>query len=611
MRARILLLLLLQGLAAAQTGTLTQLESNGGSSNRLDIVIMGDGYQAGELSKFATDAQNVANNFFSQEPWKSYHKLFNVWRLDLASVDSGVSHPEKSITKNTAFGAYYNCNGIQRLICLDSNKVNTALAAIPANQRDLAVVLVNDTQYGGSGGFPAVASLDPSVIELVLHETGHSFGLLTDEYGGPPPPACDLSREPSAANATMVTDRTRIKWAAWIDAQTPLPTTTTTPGLPGEYLGAAYCDAFMYRPTYNSKMRSLGFPYEQINAEQLVRRYYSTVVHPIDAASPTAGIVTLAQGASQTFSVTIPAIDTLKVSWTLDNIAAANNGTAYTLNTAGLAAGTHFVTATVADQTTMVRSDPSGLLTQKQTWSVTVTSTGGTIPTPVFTSAGVTNSASFVPGVTPGSIVTIFGTGLTLGVTGIVYPATVLPTTLMGTSVKIGGVAAPIFGMASVNGLEQINVQVPYEMTGRSTADIVVTNNGVNSAAVTVMILAAQPGIFEGAVLHLTTNLPVTAANPASKGEFLVIYATGLGPVSPAPATGSLASASPLSFTTIAPVVTIGTSTALVPFSGLAPSFAGLYQLNVQVAQDAPTGAASLVINVAGAASKAVTINLK
>jgi len=356
----VLLLLLAVGLHAQVT-----LESNGAPANRLDLLILGDGYTAAEQSKFATDAQNLANSFFSQEPLTSYRKLFNVARVDLVSNLSGASHTGQS--GDTALGAYYNCASIERLICIDNAKVNAVLVTIPAAQRDLVVVLVNDTEYGGSGGAVAVASLHPQVLELVLHEAGHSFALLADEYGGPPPPACDTSREPSAANATRETDRSRIKWNAWIDAATPLPTGGTTNGVPGAYAGAAYCDAGMFRPTFNSKMRALGQSFDQINTEQWVRRYYNTV--PLIAlALP--DVSNIAVPSSQTFAVVTPAIGTIKITWTLDGQSVAT-GESYNLSAAAVAPGTHTLLAQVKDETPLVRSDPNGVLAQTRQWTVT------------------------------------------------------------------------------------------------------------------------------------------------------------------------------------------------------------------------------------------------
>ena len=111
-----------------------------------------------------------------------------------------------------------------------------------------------------------------------------------------------------------------------------------------------------------------------------------------------------------------------------------------------------------------------------------------------------------------------------------------------------------------------------------------------------------------GAILHGADFQLVTSSNPAAKGETVVIYATGLGPVSPTPATGMGASASPLSVTASPPSVTVGGLSANVAFSGLAPGFVGLYQVNVAIPSAVASGSVDVVIQVGEQASKPVKL---
>jgi IgA Peptidase M64 len=355
--------------------TVVTLANNGDPANRVDLVIVSEGYTAGEMTKFANDVQNLITNFFIEEPYQEYQRYFNVYRLEVASNESGADHPERRppVVRDTAFDATYNCAGIQRLICVNSARVNMVVAGVlgPA-QRDLVVVLVNDPEYGGSGGAVPVASTHNEVVELLLHEQGHGFGLLTDEYGGPPPPACNASMEPSAANATRETARAMIKWTAWIDDNTPLPTPTSAVGAPGLYEGANYCDLGLFRPTFRSKMRALGFPFEQINSEQIIRRIYN-FVSPIESSSPTEGSFILARGATQSFSVTTsqPFTHSLDVTWQVDGVS-RGSGPTFLLDTVPLSSGNHTVEVVVRDTTAMVRSDPMEVLMESRTWNVTV-----------------------------------------------------------------------------------------------------------------------------------------------------------------------------------------------------------------------------------------------
>ena len=267
-------------------------------------------------------------------------------------------------------------------------------------------------------------------------------------------------------------------------------------------------------------------------------------------------------------------------------------------------------TTTPAGTVIFTVSGTSDSLTQSTAVSLTVVAPD----LPTYSAASITNGASFVAGVTSGGIVTIFGTGLTTDVTGIVLAEQLpLPTQLRGTSVTLSGIAAPLFAIANVDGQEQINLQVPYELTGQATATVVVDNNGMSSDPVEVNILPAQPGVFTvdgstGAILHASDFRLVSPADPAAPGEAVLIYATGLGPVSPAPPTGAPASASPLSLTSITPVVTVGGMVADVLFSGLAPGFVGLYQVNIAVPLSAPSGNLDVVILTGDQVSKAVKI---
>jgi uncharacterized protein (TIGR03437 family) len=237
---------------------------------------------------------------------------------------------------------------------------------------------------------------------------------------------------------------------------------------------------------------------------------------------------------------------------------------------------------------------------------------------PAIPSGSVTNGASFTAGASPGSIITIFGSHLTNLSAGVVVGAdkVPLPTVLGGVSVTVNGVPAPLFAISNNGQYEQINLQIPYEVTGQATLTIVVTNNGAVSDPVPVALQREHPGIFvadwdtgAGAILHGGDYSLVSASTPAARGEAVLIYCTGLGPVSPAPPTGHPAPASPLSATTIPPVVSFGgVPVGEVFFSGLAPGFVGLYQVNVRIPANAPTGTIDVVIQTEAQASKPVKL---
>ena len=228
------------------------------------------------------------------------------------------------------------------------------------------------------------------------------------------------------------------------------------------------------------------------------------------------------------------------------------------------------------------------------------------------------NGASFRPAsdptgaITPGAIVAIFGMDLASDTQ--VATTVPLPTTLGDSSVTFNGIPAPLFFVSGA----QINAQVPFElMTGAGTVSVQVKRGSETSATQPTGIAAVSPGIFTlnqqgtgaGAILHAEDFQPVSDSAPAQPGEFLLIFCTGLGPVQPEVQSGDVApSTPPLAETLSTPLVNIAGIPAQVAFSGLAPGFVGLYQVNVQVPAGAPSGTQDVEIIINGVPSNTVTI---
>ena len=305
--------------------------------------------------------------------------------------------------------------------------------------------------------------------------------------------------------------------------------------------------------------------------------------------------------------------------------------TVYALNTAGTLAQS--ITTTCAQTDTQEVTDPLIQATDGKLYGVGMpgncantpgltTFTAGTIfsvnaslpPLPNPRVAAVTNGASFAAGsLVPGEIATAFGTSLTGG-TGINLSSSLpLPGSLLGSSVLVNGCATtPLFAVDNVGGQQQINFQAPWEIAGQQTVAVQVVNSGGISPVVDVPVLAAQPGIINyssggttyGAILHADYSL-ATTASPATAGETVLIYCTALGAVSTAQVDGTAANGE----STIAlPAVTIGGAPAMVTFSGLAPGFVGLNQVNVMVPSGLASGNQAVVMNIGGVASNTVML---
>ncbi len=234
--------------------------------------------------------------------------------------------------------------------------------------------------------------------------------------------------------------------------------------------------------------------------------------------------------------------------------------------------------------------------------------------------SSVVNGASFRAAadpngaVAPGAIVAIFGANLA-GETQLAMSvplSTRLPDTPEGTRVTftVGNTDfdAPLFFVSA----GQMNAQVPFEVTA-GAALVRVQRGSETSATQSVQVANVSPGIFTvnqqgtgaGAILHADTFQAVSESDPARPGEFLLIFCTGLGPVDPSVPSGDLApSTEPLARTVNVPMVNIGGMPAQVTFSGLAPGFVGLYQVNLQVPQGIPSGAQEIEIVINGVPSR-------
>ncbi len=238
-------------------------------------------------------------------------------------------------------------------------------------------------------------------------------------------------------------------------------------------------------------------------------------------------------------------------------------------------------------------------------------------PPPQVSTAGVVNGASFGQNglVSPGEIISIFGSTLATAPTpNSGFP---LPTTLAGIKLSIGDVDLPLF----FAGTGQVNAQVPTTLTANSTVSLLArafngTTETADSVPVTLTVAANTPGIFiaaesgapnQGAILNNPALQVVDAAHPATVGDVITIYCTGLGATSPTPATGGASTAAQ---TTNPVTVTFGISAPVaVQYAGLTPGFVGLYQVNVAVpAGLTPGSAVPVVLNQNGVSSNVVTI---
>jgi len=230
-----------------------------------------------------------------------------------------------------------------------------------------------------------------------------------------------------------------------------------------------------------------------------------------------------------------------------------------------------------------------------------------TIPGPAILSNGIGNSASFKPAISPGSLATVFGSNLATSTTDVATAP--LPLNFAEASVSVNGKAAPILYASP----SQINFQVPWE-TQVGTASVTVTVDGAVSAAATVPVTAAGPGIYtysSGAAIAQNHDFSLnTPSNPAHVGSYLIAYLTGSGPVTPALADGANTPSTGLVQPTTSVSVTIGGAPATVLGSALTPGFVSLWQLNISVPSGLAAGSYPMIVTIGGQVSNSATVSI-
>jgi len=211
----------------AQAGPLIKLHERGDPAAKLDLLILGDGYTAGERGKFERDARRLVAVLFATSPFKERENDINVWGLVPASMDSGISSPSQHIYKRTPIGATYDTFDSERYVLTEENR---AFRDIAANAPyDVVEILTNSEKYGGGGIYNLYSTVAADSLwapYIFVHEFGHHLAGLADEYYTSDvaylPPAEKV--EPWEPNVTALLDPLKLKWRDLVAPGTPLPT---------------------------------------------------------------------------------------------------------------------------------------------------------------------------------------------------------------------------------------------------------------------------------------------------------------------------------------------------------------------------------------------------
>jgi hypothetical protein len=203
------------------------LYDNGPASQKLDIVILGDGYTAAEMGKFQQDAKRMADVLINHEPFLKRKADINIRAVETPSEVSGVSKPHPGVFKRTALSAHYGSFDSERyVLSYDNRTIRDVASAVPY---DFMVILVNERTYGGGGIYNlyTTVSADNKFGEYIMvHEFGHHLGALADEYytSSIAYEAPKITVEPWETNITALFDKNNLKWKALAEAGTPIPT---------------------------------------------------------------------------------------------------------------------------------------------------------------------------------------------------------------------------------------------------------------------------------------------------------------------------------------------------------------------------------------------------
>lgn len=405
----------------AQTFPVDTLLYNGNPNKFINIVFLGDGFQNAQLATFKTKAQDMMNYLFTTAPFQEYKNYFNVFAIKTPSAQSGANHPQTATDTvpdtfeplavvNNYFKSTFDYSQIHRLLVPNYDSVNAvAVANFPLFKQN--IILVNSNFYGGSGGAYATSSLEAQAAEIVVHEIGHSYAQLADEY------YAGDGFVSEKANQTQQTDTALVKWKNWLGVQ----------GI-GIYRhdSVSPISVTWYKPHNNCKMQFLGItrPFCAVCKETIVEKTHDNFGNVITSKFPLADTSIYALTPFK-FKVTTvkPNPNTLRVKWKLNgNVIQQTTVDSLPIDSSQLAFGYNTLVAEVLDTTAFTRANAHpGAHAYTKTWVIkrqpgfnqytvtnntgqsasdlhmTFTGTGGTLYTVVVSQPSIGTATASIP----------------------------------------------------------------------------------------------------------------------------------------------------------------------------------------------------------------------
>jgi len=348
----------------------------------INLVFLGDGFTRRELNQYRQLVSQSVETLFSIAPFQQHRQMFNIYRVEVPSRESGQSRsPTVKEFIDTPFYLHRNCTSVPRLPCADFEAIKDAASGVPA---DYYIVIGNNKEpdaYSGAayGNYALVSATPARTPELVVHELGHTLGLLADEYDtdgperyeGPEPAQPNISR---LSYAMM--KGSGVKWDNWLDALYMLP-----PGLmegTGNYEGGYYSKSGIFRPTYTSVMReAYTLLFNAPSAESLVVQFLQN-----EKLLPSPSTEELASS-TESFAVNLSLTDETKfyIRWLIDGVEIPDQYfTSFSPNNLILSEGEHTLTAEIAPASTYILSvDANERATRRVTWQIY---SGASLPPP-------------------------------------------------------------------------------------------------------------------------------------------------------------------------------------------------------------------------------------
>ena len=376
----------LSSAAAQDVGTLSVIRDYYPQDQATDVVFVAEGYTIVEMNKFFQDAESFTRSFLDDPAVAAYANHFNFHALFVASNESGADadniqndadckNGTARTVRDTRWNVTYCYNNIKRLIYTSWTADVQRFARTYVPGADVFILIVNSDNYGGGGG--AIAVVNRTNASSAIHETGHSFVGLADEYET----AYDGYNTKISINTTSNDTRETVHWNYWIEPDTPVPTPETSQYADaiGVFEGAGYRPTGWYRPKQDCKMKTLNAKFCSVCAEAWVLRLYKNG-SPLLGAVPASGSDLFVQGpnsAELAVSLKTPSDGsrTVRVQWEVDGtVMPGLRDSAVSLR---LPDGEHVVRALVRDTTELVRRDTLGYLSDTAVWRVVVDDPSG------------------------------------------------------------------------------------------------------------------------------------------------------------------------------------------------------------------------------------------